>query len=176
MAKKTNGIRRDARAEARLDDVDRTLLGLLSADCSLSYAELGEKLHLSAPAVHERVKRMKRQGVIVASVARLDPVLLGRPLLCFIQVMTNTIARTRDIAARTDLPDVEEIHTVAGDCGLLMKVRTRDMKSLEALLAKIHGVEGVSGTRTQMVLSTLMERGPSAVLSGDEDEGEDPEG
>ncbi|EKT4087587.1 Lrp/AsnC family transcriptional regulator [Stenotrophomonas maltophilia] len=150
----------------KLDHIDRTLLGLLAQDCSLSYAQLGEKLHLSAPAVHERVKRMKRQGVIQASVAKLDPVLLGRPLLCFIQVVTNTIARTRDIAAQTsDLPDVEEIHTVAGDCGLLMKVRTRNMKSLEELLATIHSVNGVSGTRTLMVLSTLMERGPSAVLA-----------
>jgi len=164
MPKNTNAVRHEARAAAKLDDVDRTLLGLLSRDWSLSYAELSEKLHLSAPAVHERVKRMKRQGVILASVAKLDPVALGRPLLCFIQVMTNTIARTRDIAAQTDLPDVEEIHTVAGDCGLLMKVRTRDMKSLEELLAIIHSVDGVSGTRTQMVLSTLMERGPSAVL------------
>ncbi|NYT60038.1 Lrp/AsnC family transcriptional regulator [Alcaligenaceae bacterium] len=158
-----NGIQNKPRTHHKLDEVDRTLLGLLSQDCSQSYTQLGEKLHLSAPAVHERVKRMKRQGVILASVAKLDAVSLGRPLLCFIQVVTNSIARTRDIAAQTDLPDVEEIHTVTGDCGLLMKVRTRDMKSLEALLATIHSIDGVSGTRTQMVLSTLMERGPSAV-------------
>lgn len=160
-----NNIQEEARSAAKLDSVDRTLLGLLSQDCSQSYAQLGEKLHLSAPAVHERVKRMKRQGVILASVAKLDPISLGRPLLCFIHVMTNTIARTRDIAAQTNLPDVEEIHTVAGDYGLLMKVRTRDMKSLEELLATIHRVDGVSGTRTQMVLSTLMERGPNAELT-----------
>ncbi|MES2451726.1 MAG: Lrp/AsnC family transcriptional regulator [Pseudomonadota bacterium] len=165
MPKNTNAIQGGCHAAAKLDDVDRTLLGLLSQDCSQSYAQLGVKLHLSAPAVHERVKRMKRQGVILASVAKLDAVSLGRPLLCFIQVITNTIARTRDIAAQTNLPDVEEIHTVAGDYGLLMKVRTRDMESLEELLATIHSVDGVSGTRTQMVLSTLMERGPSAVLS-----------
>ena len=68
------------------------------------------------------------------------------------------------IAALTDLPDVEEMHTVTGDYGLLMKVRTRDMKLLEALLATIHEVSGAAGTRTQMVLSALMERGPSASL------------
>ncbi|WP_354679172.1 Lrp/AsnC family transcriptional regulator [Cupriavidus plantarum] len=165
MQKNTNVVPAEASLPPKLDGVDRILLGLLSEDASRSYAFLGEKLHLSAPAVHERVKRLKRQGVIVASVAKLDPVSVGRPLLCFIQVMTNTIAHTRQIAALADLPDVEEIHTVAGDCGLLMKVRTRDMKSLEELLATIHGVDGVSGTRTQMVLSTLMERGPSPLLA-----------
>lgn len=159
-----NPVQEEHRSAAKLDAVDRTLLSLLATDCAQSYAQLGAQLHLSAPAVHERVKRLRRDRVILASVAKLDAVSLGRPLLCFVQVMTNTIARTRQIAALTDLPDVEEVHTVTGDCGLLMKVRTRDMKSLEALLATIHEVEGVAGTRTQMVLSTLMERGPSASL------------
>lgn len=164
MSKNTNAVRPDGIPLPRIDEVDRILLGLLARDGTQSYATLGEQLHLSAPAVHERVKRLKREGVIRGVVAQLDPVALGRPLLCFVRVMTNTIARTRHVAALTDLPEVEEVHTVTGDCGLFMKVRTRDMKSLESLLDTIHEVEGVTGTQTQMVLSTLMERGPSPVM------------
>lgn len=165
MAEKTNPVQSEPLPPAKLDAVDRTLLSLLSEDSAQSYAQLGGKLHLSAPAVHERVKRLKRQGVITGSVIRVDAAAVGRPLLCFLHVMTNTIARTRQIAALTHFPDVEEMHTVTGECGLLMKVRTRDAKSLEALLAKIHDVDGVTGTRTEMVLSTLLERGPSALIA-----------
>ena len=47
-----------------MDPLDRKLLGLLAEDATLSYKELGERLHLSAPAVHERVKKLKKSGAI----------------------------------------------------------------------------------------------------------------
>jgi Lrp/AsnC family leucine-responsive transcriptional regulator len=166
MAKDTNGIQQEGANPVRLDAADRTLLGLLAADSTRSYAELGEALHLSAPAVHERVKRLKRDRVIVGTVARLDGPRLGRPLLCFIQVITSTVKRARQVAALSSLPDIEEVHTVTGESGILLKVRTRDTQALERLLAKVHSIEGVEGTRTQIALSTLLERGPSPELAG----------
>jgi Lrp/AsnC family transcriptional regulator, leucine-responsive regulatory protein len=160
-SRKTNALQQEAAADVRLDAVDRTLLGLLADDSTQSYATLGRALHLSPPAVHERVKRLKRARVIVRTAAQLDGARLGRPLLCFVQVITSTIQRTRQVARLSSLQDIEEIHTVTGDSGLLLKVRTRDTQALEALLAKIHDIEGVEGTRTQIAMSTLLERGPS---------------
>ncbi|MBI3368687.1 MAG: Lrp/AsnC family transcriptional regulator [Burkholderiales bacterium] len=138
MAKDANPVRPDTPSAARLDATDRMLLALLAQDSARSYAELGAALHLSPPAVYERVKRLKREQVIMATVARLDGTKLGRPLLCFIQVITSTIARTRQVAVLSSLPEIEEVHTVTGESGILLKVRTRDAKALEDLLAKIH--------------------------------------
>jgi len=166
MVKNSNPVLSSMAAPPHLDATDRKLLSLLAKDSTLSYAKMGEALHLSAPAAYERVKRLKREGVILATRAQLDGAKLGRPLLCFVQVATNTIARTRQVAALAAIPDIEEVHTVTGHYGLVLKVRTRDTRALEALLAKIHEVDGVEGTNTQTVLSTLLERGPSADLSG----------
>ncbi len=163
-AKDSNRLQPKDMTPARLDAVDRMLLGLLASDSTTSYAALGQALHLSAPAVHERVKRLKRDGVILATVARLDGAKLGRPLLCFVQVITTTVRHARQVKALSSLADIEEIHIVTGESGLLLKVRTRDTQALEALLEKIHGVDGVEGTRTQIALSTLVERGPSAEM------------
>ena len=164
MAKNTNTVNGPPGGEARLDDVDRKLLGLLAQDSTRSYAELGRLLHLSPPAVHERTRRLKRDRVILSTVARLDGTKLGRPLLTFVHVINRTIAQTRQIAQLSALPEIEEIHTVTGEAGMLLKVRTRDTQALEALLAKIHAIEGVEGTRSQIALSTLLERGPSPEL------------
>ena len=82
------------------------------------------------------------------------------------QVITNTVKRARQVAALSSLADIEEFHTVTGESGALLKVRTRDTQALEALLAKIHGVEGVEETRTQIALSTLLERWLSPDLAG----------
>src|SRR3546814_7117426 len=72
-----------------MDPMDRKLLGLLAEDATLSYKELGERLHLSAPAVHERVKKLKKSGAIRGTVARLDGEAVGRPLSAFIHIDTE---------------------------------------------------------------------------------------
>lgn len=163
MAKETNGIRENMASVSKLDDTDRKLLALLAEDASQSYAQLGQQVHLSAPAVHERVKRMKNDGVITGIVARLNTRMIGRPLLAFIHVNTTSWAVTRSVLALKALPEVEEIHTVAGDSAMLLKVRTADTQSLESLLEVIHSIDGFTGTRSYIVLTPHLERGVSPV-------------
>ncbi len=160
MAADTKAIRSRGRGDAVLDATDRRLLGLLAEDAGLSYAELGQRLHLSPPAVHERVKRLRRDGVIQATVARLDGAKLGRSLLTFIHVDSAGWGKSQSMLALAELPEVEELHAVTGDTCLILKVRTQDTQALEELLARIYAVEGVRGTRSYVVLSSHVERGP----------------
>src|SRR3546814_4360764 len=80
-----------------MDPMDRKLLGLLAEDATLSYKELGERLHLSAPAVHERVKKLKKSGAIRGTVARLDGEAVGRPLSAFIHIDTEGRSEERRV-------------------------------------------------------------------------------
>jgi len=165
MSKDVNIVQTKLIQQPKLDDKDRTLLAILAQDASLSYAELGRKLHLSAPAVHERVKRLKSEGVITGIVARLDSNKIDRPLLAFIHVDTSSWAVTRSILSLKSLSEIEEIHTVAGDSAMLLKVRTQNTQSLEALLEVIHSIDGFTGTRSYIVLTPHLERGPTPLLS-----------
>jgi len=165
MDKDVNVVQTKRVQQSKLDAKDRTLLAILAEDASLSYTELGRQLHLSAPAVHERVKRLKSEGVIRGIVAKLDSNRIGRPLLAFIHVDTPSWAVTRSILSLKSLSDVEEIHTVAGDSAMLLKVRTQNTQSLEALLEMIHSIDGFTGTRSYIVLTPHLERGPAPVLS-----------
>lgn len=164
MSEDSNPIKKSPSKGALLDAVDRKLLGHLAVDATLSYALLGELVHLSGPAVHERVKRLKQHGIIKATVASLDGAKLGRPLLAFINVDTKSWAKTRQLIQLVDLPEIEEIHTVTGESAVLLKVRTRDTQSLEELLGIIHAIEGIEATRSSIALSTYLERGPSPIL------------
>ena len=89
MGKEAKGFRRAARSALSLDAKDRTLLGALAEDATLSYVQLGERVALSPPAVHERVKRLRRDGAIRGTAARLDGPAVGRPLLAFVHVDTG---------------------------------------------------------------------------------------
>lgn len=146
-----------------LDDADRRLLALLSEDASLSYAALGAAVGLSAPAVHERVKRLKQAGVVRGTVALVDPAAVGRPFGAFVHLETDVTGRAAALESLRALPDVEEIHTVAGDACYVAKVRTRDTRTFENLLATIRAIPGVRFARTYVILSSPLERPPRAL-------------
>ncbi|WP_417884341.1 Lrp/AsnC family transcriptional regulator [Vibrio rumoiensis] len=148
----------------KLDEKDRKILAILSENSSPSYAELGRQLHMSAPAIHDRVKRLKNEGVIKKMVAKLDGAKVGKPLLAFIHVDTSSWSVTRSILSLKSLSDVEEIHTVAGDSAMLLKVRTQDTQSLEGLIEKIHKIDGFTRTRSYIVLTPHLERETSPLL------------
>jgi Lrp/AsnC family transcriptional regulator, leucine-responsive regulatory protein len=160
----TNAVRQVRHQPAKLDEVDRKLLALLAADSTQSYADLGEAIHLSAPAVHDRVKRLKRDGVIKATVAKIDGCKVGRTLLAFVLVNTKNLVSTKRLLTLANVPEIEEMHTVAGDSCVLLKVRVRETEGLEELLGRIQDIEGVDGTRSYIVMSTFVERGPDPAL------------
>lgn len=160
----TNAVRQVRHQPAKLDEVDRKLLALLAEDSTRSYADLGEHIHLSAPAVHDRVKRLKRDGVIKATVAKVDGCKVGRTLLAFVLVNTKNLVSTKRLLTLANVPEIEEMHTVAGDACVLLKVRVRETEGLEELLGKIQDIEGVDGTRSYIVMSTFVERGPDPHL------------
>ena len=160
----TNAVRQVRHQPVKLDEVDRKILGLLAADSSQSYAELSAILHLSAPSVHDRVKRLKRDGVIKATVAKIDGCMVGRTLLTFVLVNTKNVVSTKRLLMLSSLPEIEEIHTVTGDSSVMLKVRAQSTESLEELLGKVQDIDGVEGTRSYVVLSTFVERGPDPQL------------
>ncbi|QBF31579.1 Lrp/AsnC family transcriptional regulator [Thalassococcus sp. S3] len=170
MAVKTDNLRRRAGGTPSIDGMDTKILGVLARDALKSYAEIGETVGLSAPAVHERVKRLRASGVISETVARLDGPAVGKPLLAFVHVSTTGWGKTRAMVAMQDFPEVEELHSVTGDACLIIKVRVASALALEGLLSRIYDVEGVRETRTYVTLSTHLERSVQAELTDELEE------
>lgn len=168
---KTEDIRRTARGREGMDAFDRKILSELSCDATQSLAAVGDKVGLSAPAIHERVKRLRASGAIKATVAVLDGHKIGKPLLAFVHVDTKGWGKTGAMLALTQLPEVEELHSVTGDTCVLLKVRCASPEALEGFLARVYDIEGVQGTRSYMVLSTHMERTVQAKVTEDLGEG-----
>ncbi|WP_309083849.1 Lrp/AsnC family transcriptional regulator [Chelativorans sp.] len=156
----TDDVQPKLAAGQPLDAMDRKILCALVEDATQSYAELGHKVGLSAPAVHERVKRLKRSGIIRKVAAIIDAEAAGKGLLAFVHVDTTGWGKTPQLLAISEHPEVEEIHSVAGDTCIMLKVRARDTHALEGLLARIYAAPGVVATRSYVVLSTYLERPP----------------
>ena len=141
-----------------MDSNDRKLLCLLADDATIAYRDLGEKLGLSAPSIFERVKKLKAQGVIKQTTIAIDGEAIGRPLMAFVHVMTEGWGRTPEMMALEADPRVEEIHAVAGDTCMILKVRCEGTRALEQLLKAVYDIPGVKETRSYIALNTYLER------------------
>lgn len=164
---KTDSFRSKRSAPGQLDRLDRKLLGELVSDATQSYAELGRKVGLSAPAAHERIKRLKSSGVISGISALLDGKAIGKPLLVFVHVATRNWGHSRALEALSQLPEFEEMHSVTGDTSIILKVRVADSDALELLLRQIHALDSVVSTKTFVALSSYLDRPVSAGVTTD---------
>lgn len=158
MKSKTKDVRPTGQVERHLDDFDRKILTALSADARQTYAEIGQSAGLSAPAVHERVKRLRESGVLKGSTAVIDAQAIGKPFLAFVHVDTEGWGKSERMMTLRRFPEVEEMHSVAGDTGVVMKVRTRNARAMEHFLSQLYVLPGVRGTKSYVVLSTYLER------------------
>lgn len=162
---KTDSIRQGRQNGTQIDGFDRKILGELARDATLSFAALGERVGLSAPAAHERVRRLRLRGIIRGTVAVIDGAAAGKPLLAFVHVDTIGWGKTKALMTLAELPEVEEIHSATGDTCLIMKVRVASSHALEGLLSRLYDVPGVQATRTYVALSTHLERTPRAEIT-----------
>ena len=142
-----------------LDEADRRILRALQADGRMTNLELARRCHLSPAATHDRVRRLREDGVITGFAALLDPARVDRALLIFVEVVLDrttgeafeafaaAIARTREVL---------ECHMVAGGFDYLIKARVRDMAAYRAFLGDVLvRAPGVRETRTYAVLEEV---------------------
>ncbi len=142
-----------------LDAIDRGILEGLQDNCKQSLAALGEKVDLSAPSVVDRIHKLEEAGVIRACVAQLDARRVGKDVTAFIGVSTDRPAAIRSVAREVSLMDEAlDCHHVTGSHTLMLKVKTRSTETLEGLIDRIRGLDGVTRTETMVVLSTHTER------------------
>jgi len=142
-----------------LRSLDVKALKLLMRNGRVTWAELGQFLHLSAPSAADRVRKLEQRGVIRGYAALVDPASVGHPLTAYVSVsLASHRNRAAFLHAISKMDQVAECHHVAGDDDYLLKVRCRGTQDLDHLLAtQLKDKLGVARTRTTIVLSTAKE-------------------
>jgi Lrp/AsnC family leucine-responsive transcriptional regulator len=138
-----------------LNDVDRIICDVLQKNGRAHFNELAEIVHLSVPAVSERVRKLEERGVIKGYCAKLHPEAFGLNIAAFILVTvegSHNYKKFLDHCGKE--PEIMECHAVTGDASHLIKIRTSSPGSLEQLLSRIQEWSGVKKTLTNIILST----------------------
>lgn len=142
-----------------IDETDRRILSILQANGRVPNAEVARQLGMAPSGILERIRKLEERGVIRGHVPVLDPKLLGLGQLSFLFVRADERAGESETGALlAGIPEVLEVHHVAGEDCYLVKVRTADTEALGALLReRIGTIPGVRSTRTTIVLGTVKE-------------------
>ncbi|MGB2567807.1 MULTISPECIES: Lrp/AsnC family transcriptional regulator [Micromonospora] len=149
----------------QIDAVDQRIIALLVADARASYADIGTRVSLSAPAVKRRVDRLRAAGVIRGFTAVVDPAAVGWTTEAFVELFCagRTTPAQIGVAARRH-PEVVGAYTVSGEADALVHLRAADISHLEEALERLRAESFVTSTRSTIVLSRLVESpgvGPS---------------
>lgn len=140
-----------------LDERDLDIITALREDARATYADVGQRVGLSASAVHDRVRKLEAQGVIVGYRAVVDPEAVGFMVTALIEATPLDPSQPDDLPERLgDFGEVEDCYSVAGDANYVLKVRVRTTGDLEELIRRLRDKGGVA-TRTTVVLSTPFE-------------------
>ena len=141
-----------------LDPTDLRILALLQANARTSNADIARDLDMAPSAILERIKKLEQKGFVTGYEARLAAKKLGLGLTAFVFVRAEEKGGAAKTGARlAALPDVQEVHQVAGEDCYLVKLRVRDTDDLARLLGVLKSIPGIQSTRTTIVLGTLKE-------------------
>ncbi|HVD02179.1 MAG TPA: Lrp/AsnC family transcriptional regulator [Candidatus Dormibacteraeota bacterium] len=136
----------------QLDPVDWKLLELLQEDARLTFAELGRRVLLSAPAVAERVRRLEQAGVLTGYHAEVDIAKLGFPMQAVIRIIASARLSEQLAPLLQEIPEILECQRVTGQDSFVVRVAIRSVENLEDVLRRLAPHDG--DTITSVILNT----------------------
>ena len=142
-----------------LNDLDERIVHALAEDARRSYADIGQMVGLSAPAVKRRVDRLRETGAIRGFTALVDPAALGWSTEAYVEIYCKgTVAPAALRASLEQVPEVVGACTVSGSADALIHMLASDIKQLERAIERVRDEPNVDHTQSTIVLSRLVDR------------------
>jgi len=142
-----------------MDQIDIKILEYLQTDAKITAKDLAARLSLSATPVYERIRKLEKQGIIKRYVAILDPEMLDKSLVVFLNLTIkehNMDARSLLLKKLTDLNEITELYHTSGTYDFVAKVRFANVKEYkEFLVNKVASIENISDIESHIVLEEI---------------------
>lgn len=142
-----------------LDNIDRKIIELLRTDSRMTSSQIGKIVHLSVPAVSERIRKLEEERIIECFTLKINREKFNMDLLVFVSVIIDKPENIESFRAGIlQNENVLECHHIAGEYDYLLKVAVRNTKELEEFISgTLKKMIGVAKTSTTVVLSSIKE-------------------
>ena len=142
-----------------INEIDAKILNILQMNSRTTNADIARQINMAPSAVLERIRRLEKKKIIAKYTAQINPEEVKRGLLAFIQVKANgPIVDQKTAKEIAKIPEVLEVHIIAGEDSYLVKVRAENSEDLTKLLrTKFASIKSIRTTNTIIVLETVKE-------------------
>ncbi len=142
-----------------IDEKSLQILKILQQKARVPNVEVARQVNLAPSAVLERIRKLEKQGIIDGYEVILNPQRFNKNLVVFVHVyLAGTADKKSTGETLVLIPEVQEIHFIAGDDCYLLKMRVTDIKQLNEILdEKILSLGHIRKTKTSVALSTIKE-------------------
>jgi Lrp/AsnC family transcriptional regulator for asnA, asnC and gidA len=141
-----------------LDDTDREILRILQADARTPFSEIARRIDMSSATVHDRVNRMKDEGVITGYHASVDPKALGYGISALVGLRVKQ-GREQDTLDRlASIDGVQQLHLTTGEWDVVAQVFAENADALRDLMfERVTQMDGFDRSQTMVILGTPLE-------------------
>lgn len=143
-----------------LDSLDRKILSLITENARIPYLEVARECNVSGAAIHQRIQRLIRLGVIIGSEFVLNPKKVGFHTCAYIGVFLETAKLYPEVVKKLrEIPEITQCHYTTGNYSIFIKVYTRSNEDLRnVLVEKLQSIPGIARTETFISLEEAFAR------------------
>jgi Lrp/AsnC family transcriptional regulator, regulator for asnA, asnC and gidA len=143
-----------------IDGIDKKILRALMEDARTPILEIARNVGISGAAIHQRLRKLEKSGLISGSKFVVNPKVLGYTTMAFIGIyLDKAMSNPEAVKQLKKIPEVLECHYTTGNWSVFIKILCKDNEHLMHLLNKeIQSISGVSRTETFISLDQQIDR------------------
>lgn len=143
-----------------IDELDRKILSLITKNARIPYLEVARECKVSGAAIHQRIQRLTKMGVITGSEFSISPKKIGFNTCAYVGIFLDSASLYPEVVAQLkNIPEITQCHYITGGYSIFIKIYTRNNEDLKLLLVdKVQAIKGISRTETFISLEESFAR------------------
>ncbi|MDP4186731.1 MAG: Lrp/AsnC ligand binding domain-containing protein [Bacteroidota bacterium] len=144
----------------QIDSLDRKILSIITRNARTPFLEVGRECNVSGAAIHQRVQRLIKLGVITGSEFIIDPQKVGYHTCAYMGIYLEKASYYKDVVKKLEqIPEITECHYTTGDYTIFIKIYAKDNEHIKNIIAdKLQSITGISRTETFISLEESFKR------------------
>ena len=144
----------------QIDTLDRKILTLITKNARIPYLEVARECKVSGAAIHQRIQRLTKMGVITGSEFIISPKTIGFATCAYVGIFLDSAHLYPEVVAQLKkIPEITQCHYITGGYSIFIKIYTRDNEDMKHVLVdKVQAISGISRTETFISLEESFNR------------------
>ena len=144
----------------QLDDLDKKILSLITSNARIPYLEVARECNVSGAAIHQRIQRLAKMGVVTGSEFTINPKKIGFHTCAYIGIFLDSASLYPEVVTKLkEIKEITQCHYITGNYSIFIKIYARNNEDLKHVLVdKIQVISGISRTETFISLEESFNR------------------